>query len=248
MDHPSNPHSPPGFSKFGGEGFTSSRRPHLSLCSSIIVTTFCFFSLILSTTTLSQADLVFPRPGLPQDRSKPTPVTFRIINQENRPLFLQGVRDNQERLVVNLFLLGNTRGWQSYLDYLPCDLPQCHEMGTLREKCPKGDPFPIRLGPVGTSGAVYELFWEGRLYVRTEALNVRKRGQYCYKSFVPKKGTIHIEIEYSKTLSANKAYPGRIGARERSAIEFSLPPAQPIMVITVPSEQIGRHAPKALPQ
>ena len=106
--------------------------------------------------------------------------------------------------------------------------------------------FPISVGPAGTPEAVNEVFWDGRLYERSEAmLRTNKRGQYCYKSFVPTEGTLHVEVEYSETLSESR--PGRIGSRERRAIEFTLPPAQSLMEIYVPDDFLGKESPKNVP-
>jgi len=203
--------------------------------------------LILSTVGSSSASLILPRSRTNPDESKPITVRFRIINLVSRTIYLQGIRQDQERPVLTIFYREEGQGWKPFFNYLPCDLPQCQELGLPEKICPMTGWFPIALGPAGTAEAIKEIFWDGRLYERSEAmLRTNKRGQYCYKSFVPTRGTLHIELEYSETLSDHK--PGRIGSRERSAIEFPLPPTQPLMEIYIPAKSQGKESPKIVPR
>jgi hypothetical protein len=204
----------------------------------------------------SRADLILPRTRPRPDEGNPTPVRLRIVNRRARPIYLQGARQepnrtDRDRLVLNVFYRGESGGWQPYLEYLPCDLPQCHEMGGPKKDCSKGAPIAIPLGPAGGPRDVYEVTWEGKLYERTEAIFERKRGEYCYRPFIPSSGTLRIEVEYSETISdepADSGSHGRIGPRDKSAIEFSLPPADPVMEIFVPSTPRGKESPKAAPR
>jgi hypothetical protein len=219
-----------------------------------------FLALFLTQViSYSHADLILPRPLPRPEEGNPKAVRLRIVNRNARPIYLQGMRQDpnridRDRLVLNVFYRGASGGWQPFLDYLPCDLPQCHEMGGPREGCPKGAPIAIPLGPAGGANAVYDVLWEGKLYERTEAIFEEKRGEYCYRPFVPAGGTLRIEVEYSETISDEPADPGdnghggRIGPRDKSAIEFSLPPAEPVMEIFVPTAPRGEGSPKVAPR
>jgi hypothetical protein len=188
--------------------------------------------MLAFSDALSRADLLGPRPTPKPDEVEPRPVTFKIVNRGKRPLYLQGVRQDRDHLVLTLFHQEGGGGWKPFIDYLPCDLPQCHEMGQPRKRCPNEISVPIPLGPAGGSDAVFESLWEGRLYERREAMVEKKRGQYCYRSSVPTEGMLRVKVEYSETLSEDpRGGIGRIGPREKSIVEFPLPPKDPIVEI-----------------
>jgi len=212
-------------------------------------------SLLVSTSGIvSRADLILPPSGSNRDETKAIAVKFRIVNRGPRPAYIQGIRQDQDHLVLNFFYHADLEGWKPFIDYLPCDSPLCDQIGGLPKPCPKGAMIPIGLGPSGSPAAMVEYLWEGRLYERTEALMEHARGQYCYRPVVPRKGTLRVEVEYSESLSDNhaqpgeKAYPGRIGPRAKSAIELSLPPTQPVMEISLfeaaPGGESGRSVPR----
>ena len=214
-----------------------------------------FLAVVLTQAiTSSRADLMLPRPRSDEGNTKP--VRFRIVNRESRPIYLQGLRQDPNRtdrdhLVLNVFYRGASGGWQPYLEYLPCDLPKCHEIGGPKQECSKGTPIAIPLGPAGGPRSAYEFLWEGKLYERTEAIFEEKRGQYCYRPFVPSGGTLRIEVEYSEAISDEPAAPGahgRIGPRDKSIIEFSLPADKTVMEIFVPAARREQGSRKSSPR
>jgi len=201
--------------------------------SRLLAATLSFF--FLSIQSLSHADLIVPPPAAAPGEARPTAVRFRIINRSPHPVYLQGYHQDQDHLILNFFYREAQGGWKPFLDYLPCDSPSCREIGRLPKSCPKGTMIPILVGAAGGENAMFEYLWEGRLFDRTEAMLEHHRGQYCYRPIIPATGTLRVEVEYSQSFwdtpvkPGEPSYPGRIGPREKSVIEFQLPPVQPMM-------------------
>jgi len=178
---------------------------------------------------------IVPKPSTPETFSQtPTPLLFRIVNRGKQGLYIQGMQQGEQKRVQLFFYhREKERGWKPFFDSLPCDLPTCRNLRTLGEHCGKSVPFAIRLGPEGSSSAVREFQWDGLLYQRIEATGEDRKRRYCYKGWVPKRGRIRIEVEYSGSIQRALEKRGLIGERSHTAIEFRLPPLRQVYEISV---------------
>jgi hypothetical protein len=168
---------------------------------------------------------IVPQPSTPETFSEtPTPLIFRVVNRGEKSVFLQGVRQGEEKIQLYFYHREAGTGWKPFFDTLPCDLPTCRNLHVPKQSCGQGVPFAVSLGPTGTSGSVKELKWDGLLYQRIEATQEDRQRRYCYKGWVPKSGRIRIEIEFSETAQIGKDRNETIGGRDHSVLEFDLPP------------------------
>ena len=180
------------------------------------------------------AATVVPQPSTPESFSEsPTPLIFRVVNRGEKSVFLQGLRQGEEKVQLYFYHREKGTGWKPFFDSLPCDLPTCRNLNIPRQSCGQGVPFAISLAPAGTSGSVKELKWDGLLYQRIEATQEDRQRRYCYKGWVPKGGRIRIEIEFSETAQIGKDRNETIGGRDHSVLEFDLPPTQEVYDILV---------------
>ncbi|NKE72705.1 hypothetical protein [Candidatus Manganitrophus noduliformans] len=186
------------------------------------------------TAKIVPAGTIVPQPVPPETFSeKPTPVSLRIINQRKNPIYLQGLRQDGERIQIFLYHREGTRGWKPFFEFLPCDLPTCRGLHAPRKSCPKPIPFVIALGPSGSADSFKEVPWNGLLYERSEATREDRKHRYCYKGKVPKTGRMRVEIEFSETLQKESEKSGIIGGRDHAVFEFDLPPSRPSYEIVI---------------
>ena len=180
------------------------------------------------------AGTILPQPSIPETFSDtPTPLVFRIINRAGKSLFLQGVRQGEEKVQLFFYHRQEGQGWKPFFDTLPCDLPTCRNLHLPRHDCGQAVPFAVSLAPAGTPGSVKELKWDGLLYQRIEATQEDRQRRYCYKGWVPKNGRIRIEIEFSETAQIGGDKKGMIGGRDHAALELDLPPSREIYDLPV---------------
>ncbi|MFQ5542844.1 MAG: hypothetical protein ACE5FY_00665 [Nitrospiria bacterium] len=190
---------------------------------------------IIDPTSVFSGTIV-PTPPISEHFSEePTPILIRIINHGRKSLYLQGVQEGQGQRKIKLFFYhrGKDRGWKPFFQTLPCDLPTCKNLHALDQTCGQSVPFSIRIGPAGNFNSVKEFKWDGLLYQKIETIRERKNRRYCYKGWVPKKGDIRIELEFSKSLQNQRDKRGMIGGRMHTAIEFSLPPVKTVYEIEI---------------
>jgi len=183
---------------------------------------------------------IVPKPSTPETFSqKPTPLLFRVVNRGKKGLYIQGMQQGEERM-VQLFFYHKTRetGWKPFFNSLPCDLPTCRNLHARNKTCGKPHPFAIHLEPLGSAKSAREFQWDGLLYQRIEATGERRKRRYCYKGWIPKRGRIRVEVEYSSSIQRGLKKRGQIGERNHTAIEFSLPPLKKTYEIS-----IGRDSP-----
>jgi hypothetical protein len=190
------------------------------------------------------AGTIVPQPSPPETFSdEPTPVSLRIINLLNKPIYLQGFRQESERVQIYLYHREGNRGWKPFFEFLPCDLPTCRGLYAPRKSCPKPIPFVITLGPAGSATSFKEVPWDGLLYERTEATQEDRKHRYCYKGKVPKMGRMRVEIEFSDTLQNEGVESGIIGGRDHVVLEFDLPPSRPNYEIVIDTNSLRRASP-----
>lgn len=182
----------------------------------------------------SAAGILVPQPP-PSETfpDRPTPVAIRIINQRKMPIYLQGFREERERVQIYLYHREGKEGWKPFFESLPCDLPTCRSLHGSPKSCPKPIPFVVALGPAGSADSSKEVSWEGSLYQRSEATQEERNRRYCYKGWVPKTGQMRVEIEYSDTLQKESERSGIIGGRDHAVVEFDLPPTRPSYEIII---------------
>jgi|GEM_PF-1978678 len=180
--------------------------------------------LFLEQRQAVPAGTIVPQPSPLSDT--PTPVTIRIINRRKTPVYLQGFRQEKERIQFYLYHRDGREGWKPFFEFLPCDLPTCRGLHGPPKSCPKPTPFVVTLGPAGNADSVKEIPWEGALYQRSEATQEDRNHRYCYKGWVPKAGRMRVEVEFSDTFQKRSDQSGMIGGRDHAVIEFDLPPAQ----------------------
>lgn len=181
-----------------------------------------------------QAGTIIPQPTFPESFSeKPDEILFRIINRSREKIYLQGI--SQAGGAVQLFFYHRERGqgWKPFFSSLPCDLPTCRNLRAFTEDCAKPVPFVISLGAAGTINAVREFRWGGLLYQRIEATREPPERRFCYKGWVPKRGRMRVEIEFSKTRQEGTGRKGSIGGRSHTAIEFNLPARREVYEVFV---------------
>lgn len=211
------------------------------------VTGFSLFILMLpmfSTTNFqntspqtdqlaSPAGLILPRPRSGAFQKRPRPLTIRITNHGEETVYLQGVRDMTKEGKVQLYFYhrGAGKGWKTYFDSLPCNLPTCQNLNSRQGHCGKIEPIVIRLGAKGTYNSVQEFQWGGLLYERNEAIRNSRTQRYCYKGWAPSRGQVRVEVEYSKAVSRDEQRKEMIVRRNHSAIEFKLPASQEVYEI-----------------
>lgn len=176
---------------------------------------------------------IVPQPSAPETFPDAAPLTFRIINRSNRPFYLQGFRDREERLQLYFYHREGKEGWKPFFEALPCDLPTCRNLHAPKNGCSKPIPFIISLGAAGAADSVKEFRWEGLLYQRSEATQEDRSRRYCYKGWVPKSGRMRVEMEFSDTVQEGKEKSGMIGGRDHTAIEFNLPASQSVYEIPI---------------
>jgi hypothetical protein len=177
---------------------------------------------------------VVPQPSVPETfADTPTPIVLRIVNRGGKSVFLQGIRQGEEKVQVYFYHRQKGQGWKPFFESLPCDLPTCRNLHTSKQGCGKGVPFAISLGPAGTAGSVKELKWDGLLYQRIEATQEDRQRRYCYKGWVPTSGRIRIEIEFSETAQIGRDKKEMIEGRDHTVLEFDLPSAQEMYDIVV---------------
>lgn len=180
------------------------------------------------------AGTILPQPSIPETFSDtPTPLLFRIVNRGEKTIFLQGMRQEDEKVQLFFYHRESGQGWKPFFETLPCDLPTCRNLHVPKQSCGQAVPFTISLGPAGRSGSVKELKWDGLLYQRVEATQEDRQRRYCYKGWVPKSGRIRIEIEFSETAQIGGDKKGTIGGRDHTVVEFDLPPAREVYDIFV---------------
>lgn len=171
--------------------------------------------------------LTLPLPNLDRTFSKkPTPLTIRIINQGEKTIYLRGIREVSKKGEVELFFYhrADTRGWKPYFDSLPCNLPTCRNLHSMKGRCGNGESVVIRLGAKGTSNSVREFKWGGLLYQVSEAIREGRNKRYCYKGWTPTNGRVRVELEYSERVHRDNERKEQIAGRDFTAIEFNLPP------------------------
>jgi hypothetical protein len=181
-----------------------------------------------------QVGTIIPQPTFPESFSeKPTEILFRIINRSQDNIFLQGI--GQEGGDVQLFFYhrDHGKGWKPFFSSLPCDLPTCRNLHAFTDDCALPVPYVIPLGAAGTINAVREFRWGGLLYQRIEATREPRQRRYCYKGWVPTRGRMRIEIEFSKTRQEGRGSKGAIGGRSHTAIEFNLPARRQVYEVFV---------------
>lgn len=184
---------------------------------------------------------IVPLPSPPETFSdQPTPVSIRIINELNKPVYLQGFRQENERVQIYLYHREGNRGWKPFFEFLPCDLPTCRSLHAPRKSCPKPIPFLITLGPAGSANSFKEVPWEGLLYERSEATQEARKHRYCYQGRVPRRGRMRVEIEFSDTLQEES---GIIGGRDHAVIEFDLPPSRSSYEIVIDANSLRSPSP-----
>jgi len=177
---------------------------------------------------------IVPQPSPPETFSEePTPVSLRIINQLKKTIYLQGFRQESERVQIFLYHREGNRGWKPFFEFLPCDLPTCRGLHAPKKSCPKPIPFVIALGPAGSANSFKEVPWDGLLYERSEATQEDRKHRYCYKGKVPKTGRMRVEIEFSDNLQKESEKSGLIGGRDHAVLEFDLPPSRPHYEIVI---------------
>jgi len=180
------------------------------------------------------AGTIVPQPSTPETFSEtPTPLVLRVVNRAAKSIFLQGVRQAEERVQLFFYHREAGKGWKPFFETLPCDLPTCRNLHAAKSDCNQAVPFAISLGPAGTSGSVKELKWDGLLYQRIEATQADLQRRYCYKGWVPKSGRIRGEIDFSETAQIGGDKGGTIGGRDHTALEFDLPPSRQVYEIEV---------------
>ncbi len=182
------------------------------------------------------AGIILPRPKIAETFSRnPTPLIIRVTNYGNKTLYLQGMRQSgsEGRLQIFFYHRGEGRGWKPYFDSLPCNLPTCRNLHSAHGQCGKMEPYVIRLGPSGTYNSVKEFRWGGLLYQRNEAIREARQHRYCYKGWVPKRGRVRVEVEYSKSISRNEERKEMMAGRDHTAIEFNLPVSRAVYEIGV---------------
>ncbi|MDC4228052.1 MAG: hypothetical protein MPW15_28435 [Candidatus Manganitrophus sp.] len=150
-----------------------------------------------------------------------------------RTVYLQGFRQESERVQIYLYHREGNRGWKPFFEFLPCDLPTCRGLHAPKKSCPKPTPFIVTLGPAGSADSFKEVPWDGLLYERSEATQEDRKHRYCYKGKVPKAGRMRVEIEFSDTLQKESERSGMIGGRDHAVVEFDLPPARPNYEIVI---------------
>src|SRR5581483_2672285 len=180
------------------------------------------------------AGTIVPQPTTPETFSEtPTPLRFRVVNRGAKSVFLQGMRQAEEKVQLFFYHREAGQGWKPFFESLPCDLPTCRNLHVPKTDCNQAVPFTISLGPAGTSGSVKELKWDGLLYQRIEATQEDRQRRYCYKGWVPKSGRIRVEIEFSETAQIGGDKKGTLGGRDHTVLEFDLPPSQEVYEIPV---------------
>lgn len=192
--------------------------------------------LPLGQNRVVPAGTIVPQPS--PFSETPTPVLIRIINQRKNPVYLQGFRQEKERVQIYLYHREGRGGWKPFFEFLPCDLPTCRGLHGPPKSCPKPIPFVVTLGPAGSADSVKEIPWEGALYQRSEATQEDRSHRYCYKGGVPKTGRMRVEIEFSDALQKENEKNGIIGGRDHAVVEFDLPPSRPsyeIMIEAAPN-------------
>ncbi|MFY9269172.1 MAG: hypothetical protein WAO55_05405 [Candidatus Manganitrophaceae bacterium] len=172
------------------------------------------------------AGIIVPQPSPEADSEEGNPVVLRIINQRSKPIYLQGFRQNEERIQVYLYHRDGKRGWKPFFDFLPCDLPICRRLRAPQKQCPKPIPFVVLLGPAGSADAIKEVPWDGHLYQRNEATQEDRQHRYCYTGWTPRSGRMRVEIEFSEEAEERRENGARIGGRDHAVLEFDLPPSQ----------------------
>lgn len=190
--------------------------------------------IIPAESSALQVGTIVPQPTFPESFSeKPPEILFRIINKSREKIYLQGI--SQAGGAVQLFFYHRDRGqgWKPFFSSLPCDLPTCRNLRAFTEDCAKPVPFVISLGAAGTINAVREFRWEGLLYERIEATREPRKRRYCYKGWIPKRGRMRIEVEFSKTRQERSGSKGSIGGRSHTAIEFNLPARRQVYEVFV---------------
>jgi len=181
-----------------------------------------------------QVGTIIPLPTFPESFSeKPAEILFRIINKSRGKTYLQGTRQAEKTVQIFFYHRDNGRGWKPFFSSLPCDLPTCRNLRAFTENCPKPLPFVIPLGPAGTINAVHEFRWGGLLYQRIEATREPRERRYCYKGWIPKRGEMRIEVEFSKKRQKGNGRNGSIGGRSHTVIEFKLPSRRQVYEIFV---------------
>ncbi len=181
---------------------------------------------INSNRWLHPTGLILPRPKIEETFSKkPTPLTIRIVNRGEKSIYLRGIREVSKKGEVELFFYhrANSRGWKPYFDSLPCNLPTCRNLHSMKGRCGNGQPVVIRLGAQGTSTSVREFKWGGLLYQVSEAIREGRQKRYCYKGWSPKNGRVRVELEYSERVHRDDERKEQIAGRDFTAIEFNLP-------------------------
>lgn len=180
------------------------------------------------------AGTIVPQPTTPETFSdKPTPLVFRVVNRGARSIFLQGMRQAEEKVQLFFYHREAGQGWKPFFETLPCDLPTCRNLHVPKTDCSQAVPFAMSLAPAGTAGSSKELKWDGLLYQRIEATQEDRQRRYCYKGWVPKSGRIRVEIEFSETAQIGGDKKGTIGGRDHTVLEFDLPPSQEVYEIGV---------------
>ena len=181
---------------------------------------------------------IVPKPTTPETFSEePTPLLFRIVNRGKKGDYIQGMQQEGEKNVQLFFYHKEKgKGWKPFFDSLPCDLPTCRNLHALNKNCDKPHPFVIRLGPAGSFSSIKKFQWDGLLYQRIEATGEARKRRYCYRGWVPRRGRIRIEVEYSETIQRGLKKRGLIGDRNHTAIEFSLPPLKKVYEISIRRE------------
>lgn len=176
---------------------------------------------------------IVPQPSSPENfQDTPTPVTFRIQNRSLRPIYLQGMKEEAERLQLFFYHRDEGKGWTPFFEFLPCDLPTCRNLHAPKQSCSKQVPYIVSLGPSGSPDSVKEVQWSGLLYQRSEATQENRNRRYCYKGWVPKSGRMRIELEFSETTQEEKGKPV-IGGRDHAVVEFDLPPSRTTLDIVL---------------
>ncbi len=178
---------------------------------------------------------IVPKHATPEVFAKTSnPISIRMINRGRHPVYLQGFRRGKSKTVHFFFYhRENSRGWKPFFESLPCNHPSCRNLNTLPAPCEKSEPYVIRLGPAGSAEAVKEFVWKGLLYQKVEATMKDLERRSCYKGWAPGSGRIRIEFEYSDTVQRGRDGYWGLGGRDHTAIEFDLPAAKKVYVISL---------------
>lgn len=178
---------------------------------------------------------ILPKHATPEVFAEtPRPISIRIINRVKYPIYLQGFRRGKSR-TVHFFFYHREKGfgWKSFFESLPCNHPSCRNLNALPGPCKRAEPYVIRLGPAGSEESVKEFVWKGLLYQKVEATMENLKRRFCYKGKSPSSGRIRIEIEYSDSVQRGRNGYWEIGGRNHTSIEFGLPAARSVYVISV---------------